>query len=146
MAGNCQRRKRGSVQGMVLVMAFYEAGKQQRHALNLLPGNYTNADLLHCKFLAKVIREPRSTASVSSAFSKCLTMFSLFILLTEALVSDWHCLVTRVAAAMARILCSLSSDRAGLHRQGCKPGRVCSSSVGAGPWSSVLGLRWPLHL
>ena len=70
MAVNCQHRKRWSAQGMVLVRAFCQDGKQQRHSLNLLPTNYTNANLLPCKFLAKVIQEPKSTGSISSALSK----------------------------------------------------------------------------
>lgn len=56
-----------------------------------------------CKFLAKVTQEPKSTGSVSSALSKYLTMFPLFLLLTAALVSNWHCLVNRVVGATRRV-------------------------------------------
>lgn len=40
--------------------------------------------------------KPKSTWSVSSASFKYLTTLSLFLSLTESLVSDWYCLVKRV--------------------------------------------------
>lgn len=72
--------------------------------MKLLPTNCAINNVLHGEFLAKVILKPKSTGSVSSALFKYLTTFSLFLSLTEALVSDWHCLVNRVEAAMRRVL------------------------------------------
>lgn len=72
--------------------------------MNLLPTNCAIDNVLHGEFLAEVTLNPKSTGSVSSALFKYLTTFSLFLSLREALVSDWHCLVNRVEAAMRRVL------------------------------------------
>lgn len=65
-------------------------------------------------------------------------MLYLFSLLTEALVSDWRCLLHRAVAAPRRAGCSLALLR---HRGAAAPGLSARQGLQPQRWGGIMELR-----